>query len=118
MADTTNDNEATSKQPALTADDRSSLVIQVEDMIGGYSREDVLCILLTVTVNAFHVVEEKGERKRVGEEYIKVFRFLSAVEEQFQAETPDDPPDWVEQCTAKMMRHVFRAIGLGIEIPE
>jgi hypothetical protein len=114
----TNDNEPTSKQPALSADDRSSLVLKVEELIGGYSREDILCILLTASVNAIHVYEEKGERKRIEEGYIKALRFLSAVEEQFQAETPDDPPDWVEQCTAKMMRHVFRAIGRGTEIPE
>jgi hypothetical protein len=93
-------------------------VLEVEDLIAGYSREDILCVLLTVTINAIHVIEEKAERKRIEEEYIKALRFLSAVEEQFQTETPDDPPDWVEQCTAKMMRHVFRAIGLGVEIPE
>jgi len=114
----TNDNEPTSKQPALTADDCSSLVLEVEELIGGYRREDILRILLTVTVNAIHAVEEKGERKRIEEEYIKALRFLSAVEEQFQGEIVGEPPDWVEQCTAKMMRHVFRAIGLGVEIPE
>src|ERR1700686_3666956 len=91
MTDTTNDNEATSMQPALTADDLSSLVLEVEELTAGYSREDILCILLTVTVNAIHVVEEKRERKRVEQEYIKALRFQSAVEEQFQAETPDDP---------------------------
>jgi len=112
MADTTNDNETTSKQEMLTSDDRSSLVEQLEDMFHGCSREDILCILMTVTVNAIHVIEDRPLRKQIEEEYIKALRFLSAVEEQFQPEDINEPPDWAEQCVGKMMRHVFYAIGL------
>jgi hypothetical protein len=116
VPDRTNDNET--KQVMLTADERSSLVEEVERMIGDSSREDILCVLMTVTVNAIHVIEDKVERKQIEEAYIKALRFLSAVEEQFQPEDIEQPPDWAERCVGEMMRHVFRAIGLGIKIPE
>ncbi len=94
-----------------SADEISECVLAVENLIGDHSREDTLCILLTVTVNAIHVVEIKDERKRVQEEYINALRFLSAVEEQFQPEDVGAPPDWVQQCAGKMLRHVIRAYG-------
>jgi hypothetical protein len=114
----TNDNGPNSKRITLTAEERSDAVIEVENLLGGYGDEDVFCILMTTTINTIHAIEEKRERQRIEEEYIKAFRFLSAVEEQLQGEIVGEPPDWIEQCVAKMMRHVFRAIGLGIEIPE
>jgi hypothetical protein len=104
----TNDNGLNSQRITLTDDERRSEVIDVENLIGRYSVEDILCILMTI--NTIHAIEEKRERQRIEEEYIKAFRFLSAVEEQFQAETVGEPPDWIEQCVAKMTRHVFRAI--------
>jgi hypothetical protein len=102
----------------LTADQIAEQVLDVENLIGGHSREDVLCILLTVTVNAIHVVEITEERRDIEDQYIKALRFLSAVEEQFQPIDEGSPPDWVKECTGKMMRHVFRAIGAGYQIPE
>ena len=35
-----NNNELTSKRAPLTADERSSVVIEVENLIGDYSQED------------------------------------------------------------------------------
>ncbi len=96
----------------LTEDERAASVVEIENLIGEYSHTDVLCILLTVTVNAIHVIEDKGERKRIEEAYIEALHFLSAVEEQFHGEIVGETQDWVEECAAKMMRHVFRAIGL------
>jgi hypothetical protein len=118
MPGTTNDNQPKSRKVTLTADQRSSMIEELEQMLGESSREDILCVLMTVTVNAIHVIENKVERKQVEEEYIKALRFLSAVEEQFQSEDIEQRPDWAERCVGKMMRHVFRAIGSGIEIPE
>jgi hypothetical protein len=43
----------------------------VENLIGRYSDEDVLCILMTTTINTIHAVEEKRERTRIEEEYTK-----------------------------------------------
>lgn len=97
----------------VAADDREAcadVVTAVEDLIGGYSREFILCVLLTVTVNAIHVVEDRTMRRRIEQEYMKALQFLSAVEEQFQPEDATDPPDWADQCVAKMVRHVFSAI--------
>lgn len=67
-------------------------------------------MLLTVTINAIHVIEDKDLRKKVEPEYIKALRFLSAVEEQYQVPCLDDPPDQAEAFVGAMMRHVaFRA---------
>ena len=107
----TNDNGPSFKRITLTDDERRDAVIEVENQIGRYTEGDILCILMTTTINTIHAIEEKRERQRIEEEYIKAFLFLSAVEEQFQAETVGEPPDWIEQCVAKMMRHVSRAIG-------
>jgi hypothetical protein len=96
---------------AEDAETCADAVIAVENLIGGYSREFILCVLLTVTVNAIHVVEDRAMRRRIEQEYIKALQFLSAVEEQFQPEDATDPPDWADQCGAKLMRHVFSAIG-------
>jgi len=85
--------------------------LMVENMIGGYSREFILYVLLTVTVNAIHVIDDRAIRRRTEQEYIKALQFLSAIEEQYQPEDVTDPPSWADECVAKMMRHVFRAIG-------
>ena len=115
MADTA-DNSEDETIPRDEVDDAA--VIDVENTIGWYNNADALCILLTVTVNAIHVIEDKEERKRIEDAYIKALRFLSSVKEQFQTIDVSRPPNWVEECTGKMMRHVFRAIGLTHEIPE
>jgi hypothetical protein len=86
--------------------------------MGRYNNADALCILLTVTVNAIHVIEDKDERQRIEDAYIKALRFLSAVEEQFQPIDVSRPPNWVDACVGTMMHHVFRAIGLAQETPE
>lgn len=99
---------------AIEDSDGCALAVQaVEDLIGGYSRDFIRRILLTVTVNAIHVEEYRAQRKRIEQEYIKALQFLSAVEEQFQPEDPTDPPDYVDECSANMMRHIFRAIRGG-----
>src|SRR4051812_25828788 len=49
-----------------------------------HSREEILVVLLRVTVNAIHVNEDKELRERIEREYIKALGFLSAVEEQKQ----------------------------------
>src|SRR3954453_7669609 len=85
----------------------ASTVIAVEDLIGGYSREFILRVLLTVTVNAIHVIENRPIRKRTEEKYIKALQLLSAIEEQFQPHDDTNPPDWADECSAKMMRHIF-----------
>jgi hypothetical protein len=82
-----------SKRITLTDDERRDAVIEVENQIGRYTDGDVLCILMTTTINTIHAIEEKRERQRIEEEYIKAFRFLSAVEEQFQGEIVGEPPD-------------------------
>jgi hypothetical protein len=99
--------------------DECALVVQgVEDLIGGHSREFILCVLLTVTVNAIHVVEDRAVRRRIEQEYIKALQLLSAVEEQYQPEDATDAPDWADECSAKMMRHVFHAIGTAPNASE
>jgi hypothetical protein len=104
-------NGSTPNRIPLTADERSSVVIEVEELISGYTEEDVLCILMTATVNAIHVNEDGNERRRLEHEYIKALRFLSAVEEQFHAEIVGEIPDRIDVYVSTMMRHVFRAIG-------
>ena len=115
----TNDNTPTGEEELpMTEENYRAIVEEVEDLIGGYKREDILCVLLTVTVNAIHVIEDENVRKRIAREYIKALSFFSAVEEQFQPEDTTDPPDWGDECVSKMMHHVFHAIGLGLEVPE
>lgn len=87
------------------------MVIEVENLIGDYSQEDILCILMTVTVNAIHFNEDRADRKRVEEGYVHAPRFLSAVEEQFHGEIVDDPPAQADKCVTAMMRHIFGAIA-------
>src|SRR5437764_7066628 len=98
----TNDIGPSFERITLTARERSGAVIEVENLIGRYSEADILCILMTTTINTIHAIEDKRERKIFEEEYIKAFRFLSAVEEQFQPESVEEPADWIEQAVAKM----------------
>ena len=76
----------------LTAEERRSAVIEVENLISGYNQEDILCILMTTTVNAIHFIEDKIERRGIEEAYVKALRFLSAVEEQFHGEIAGEFP--------------------------
>jgi hypothetical protein len=110
----TNDNTPVAEElSSMTEEDYREIVEQVEDLIGGYKREDILCVLLTATVNAIHVIEDKTVRARIEREYLKALTFLSAVEEQFQPEDATASPDWGDGCVSKIMHHVFHAIGLG-----
>jgi hypothetical protein len=61
-------NKGTSKSVRLTMEERGSAVIEVENLNGDYGHEDILCILMAATVNAIHVIEDKTERRRIGEE--------------------------------------------------
>jgi hypothetical protein len=67
----TNDNGPNFKRIKLTDDERRDAVIEVENRIGRYSEGDILCILMTTTINTIHAIEEKRERQRIEEECIR-----------------------------------------------
>jgi hypothetical protein len=75
------------KQAPLTPDELGSVVIDVENLIGGHSQKDNPYILMTANGNAMHFFEDKAEWNRIQEEYIRALCFLSAVEEEFHGET-------------------------------
>ena len=79
----TSDNGPSFGRITLTAEERSDAVVEVENLIGRYTEANILCILMTTTINTIHAIEDKRERTRIEEEYIKAFRFLSAVDQQF-----------------------------------
>jgi hypothetical protein len=72
-----------------------------------HSREEILSVLLEVTRNAIHVIEDKELRERVERAYIKALGFLSAVEEQLQIYGSTKPPSHRDLFIDGMMREVF-----------
>jgi hypothetical protein len=47
----TNDNGPNFKRVTLIADERSDAVIEVENLIGGYTDADILCVLMTTPLS-------------------------------------------------------------------
>jgi hypothetical protein len=87
----TNDNTTDSTHKTLADDERSSLVVEVETLIGDYSTADVVRTLLTLTVSEIHKIEDKAERNRSEEGYIQALRAMSAIKAaQSEPETPED----------------------------
>lgn len=103
----------------MTEAEYEELVEDIERILSACTREESLCVLLTVTINAIHVIEDDALRPKVEVGYMKALRFLSAVEEQYQTPCQDDPLDEAKTFISAMMRHVaFRAKYLTGATPD
>ena len=67
-------------------------------------------MLLKVTVNAIHVIEEKELRRPVEREYIKALTFWSAFAEQCQIYAVNEPPTYGDLFVDRMMRETFKQL--------
>ena len=92
-----------------------------------HSREEILGVLLKVTLNAIHVNEEKVLRERVEREYIKALGFLCAVERSNIKPTPPTIrhattsclwTKWYERCSRTCGRYGVSSAPSNCSCPE
>jgi hypothetical protein len=76
------------------------------------SREDILCVLLKVTVNAIHVIEDKRLREMAEREYVKALGFVSALEERKQIYPSNDPPSYHDVFVDTMMTEIVASLSV------
>jgi hypothetical protein len=83
-----------------------------ERLLDKLSREEILCVLIRVTVNAIHVIEDQPLRERVEREYIKALAFVSMLEERKQTLPIDEPAGNHDAFVDTVMREIIASLSV------